>query len=208
MSCACRVARASDTHQGEPELTPFQKAAVAAAAAELQAQAAAAAAGCGGAGALRPPDAGACGACGAAGCSPGCSESFRHLVAPPHARCIPRGPTFFFGWRLGFNPLGAGSARQAASADKDGDAKAAREREYWRELAKMTYWQVGCVGVAGCRVIREQRALQQHKRAACTLPVIVGRVTHEVIGPKHTNPLLPRMHCRPACGPLAWWWWR
>jgi len=137
--------------KGAPPPSPAQQAALAAAAAELQAQSDALEAvrrGVCGAGAspLAAPSA-VCGACGVAGCSPRCSEALRFLVAPPNAHCTPRGPSFFFGCSLGFNPLlgpkpgGSGGGNGVDEAG-DGGAAAAR-REYWRQLGGMMTWQFG-----------------------------------------------------------------
>jgi hypothetical protein len=113
--------------QGEPELTPAQRGALAAAAAEMQAQAAAlsggwppsepVAAAAAAAAAPEPPrQSGAvCNCCGKAGCSVTCADGLRFLVAPPHARCVPRGPSYFYGCGLGFTPVRG--ARGATKAD-------------------------------------------------------------------------------------------
>jgi hypothetical protein len=87
----------------------------------------------GGGGAAAAP---VCAACGTPGCSPGCSDAVRLLVAPPGAHCVPRGPSLFFGWNLG---LGGG---RPAGAGSEGPA-AAGAYEYWRRLLGMATWQAG-----------------------------------------------------------------
>lgn len=71
-----------------------------------------------------------CGLCGAAGCDSGCNSNMcGYLLAPPGARCIPRGPTYYFGWHIGFTPL----------KPLDGSGKV-HDGGYWKQLYKMLVW--------------------------------------------------------------------
>jgi hypothetical protein len=81
-----------------------------------------------------PQSSAVCARCGVAGCCSACSDCLRFLVAPPHARCVPRGPSYFYGCGLGFTPVRA--ERDAAKADSG-------SVDYWRQLGRMALWQLG-----------------------------------------------------------------
>jgi hypothetical protein len=113
--------------QPPAELSNSTRAALAAAAAELQAQAAAAAGR-----PMRPDDlsSNGCPPCAPGGA--GCAGGARGALAPPGARCVPRGESYFIGCQLGLMPVRSPASRAALGAHGGFG--------YWRQLLRFAAW--------------------------------------------------------------------